>query len=93
MVKIIKSSAADERRGTETDRGIQNKKKEKEKTRDRSTHRGVFFFLDFVFFWLFLWTEELASRDLCVPVYMKKKTKNKKLMFLYKLQPMSHGTL
>lgn len=35
--------------------------------RDRSTHRGVFFF--------FL-TEELASRDLCVPVYMRKKKKN-----------------
>lgn len=41
--------------------------------------------------WFLFLTEELASRDLCVPVYMKKK--KKKLMFLYKLQPTSHGTL
>lgn len=43
------------------DGGMQN-----EKTRERLTHRGVFFFP------LFFRTEELACRDLCVPVYMKK---------------------
>lgn len=47
-------------------------------------------------------TEDLASRDLCVPVYMGKTKKKRRRQIqkklnekkiLYKLQPTSHGTL